>query len=210
MNHSEKEHTSLDITIIVDRSGSMEAIREDAIGSFNAFLSDQKKQEPDAIMTLVLFDDEVDVIYNAVPIANIPPLTKETFVPRGSTALLDAIGRTIGAIQSRPAKNQSILVAILTDGEENASCEWGLNQIREKINELEDLGWDFCYLSSDLNAFTDAVKMGFKPGKIYQSHGADMKGAYDNISEEILKKKLLMQKHWREEQAPPEEDKMFQ
>ena len=58
MNQSEKEHTSLDITIIVDRSGSMESIREDAIGSFNAFLSDQKKQEPDAIMTLVLFDDE--------------------------------------------------------------------------------------------------------------------------------------------------------
>jgi hypothetical protein len=116
-----------EIAVILDRSGSMESIANDAIGGFNAFVDSQRRQPGEARMSLVLFDDRYEVPIKSQPLAKVPLLTRQTFVPRGSTALLDAIGRTIkrmtDAFAARPAANRpdTIIVAILTDGEENAS-----------------------------------------------------------------------------------------
>ena len=192
-NQDSEQEIGLDITIIVDRSGSMDSIREDAIGAFNTFLSDKKRTDPDALMSVVLFDHETEVLQNGVPIIDVTPLTHETYIPRGNTALLDAIGKTIGAIQGRPHENEAVLVAILTDGQENASTEWGFEQIRNRITELENRGWDFVYLSSDFQAFTDGERMGIKRGKIYQNLTSDINKAYANLDEEISKKKFIAQ-----------------
>jgi hypothetical protein len=93
------------ISVILDRTGSMQTIRDDTIGGFNAFLEDQKKQPGQATLTLVQFDSEdpYEVIHDFKPIADIPPLTRETFVPRASTPLLDAMGRGINDLEKRIA-----------------------------------------------------------------------------------------------------------
>jgi len=116
-----------EIAVIIDRSGSMQAIATDAIGGFNAFVAAQRLVPGAARMTLILFDDRYEVPIKSRPLGQVPMLTRQTFVPRGSTALLDAIGRTIKkmteSFAARPAAHRpdTIIAVILTDGEENAS-----------------------------------------------------------------------------------------
>jgi hypothetical protein len=119
-----------DVTVILDRSGSMEAIQSDVIGGFNRFLRDQQHESGECRLTLVQFDDQYDVVYTARSIADAPRLMDHTFQPRGSTALLDAIGRTIDATGARLAalsesnRPDRVMLVIVTDGLENASTEY--------------------------------------------------------------------------------------
>ena len=108
------------ILFLLDRSGSMETTRDDTIGGFNAFVSDQRALNPDALMTLWQFDHEVLVSYTNKPLSEVPTLTRETFQPRGSTHLLDTIGE---AMKSNPLAEPPIVV-IFTDGEENGSTKY--------------------------------------------------------------------------------------
>ncbi len=156
-----------EIICILDRSGSMEAIRSDAIGSFNRFLADQQKPDDPARLTMVLFDDQYELVHNGVPIRSVPKLSDATFVPRGMTALLDAIGRTLNAVAARLAgmpagdRPEKVIVAIVTDGQENASREFALPAIREMIRRYTDeLHWDFLFLAATADAFSDAERMG--------------------------------------------------
>ena len=204
-NADNVQESGLDITVIVDRSGSMEEIRDDAIGAFNAFLSDRKKSDPDALMTIVLFDDQYEILVNGSPIMDVNPFTRETFVPRGSTALLDAVGKTVGTIQARPHQDDAVIVAILTDGQENASTEWRGEQIRSLIPDLEKMGWDFYYLSASLNAFTDGQSLGIQYSKNLQFKKEIIADAYSQLDQAILEKKLLLAK---KHQA--RDDKMYQ
>ena len=203
--NSSIQDSGLDITVIIDRSGSMEEMRDDAIGSFNTFLSDRKKSDPDALMTIVLFDDKYEILMNGTRIMDVPPFTRETFVPRGSTALLDAIGKTIGAIQSRPHLNDTVIIAILTDGQENASKEWSGEQIRNLILSLEEKGWDFYYLSAALNAFDDGERIGIQNNKNLP-HG-DMDEAYRHFNEALLRKKMFLAQKMK---GSRDEDTMYQ
>lgn len=158
------------IAILLDRTGSMESIRDDTIGGFNAFVDSQKREPGHATLTLVQFDsqDPHEVIHRFAPIELVPPLTRETFVPRASTPLLDALGRTIHELESslaqlkpenRPAK---VVMAVVTDGKENASREYRKTQIEHMIREhTEKDGWQFVFLSAELGAFDDARDLGF-------------------------------------------------
>ena len=116
-----KKHYS-EIAFVLDRSGSMESCREAAIEGFNSFLLDQQKTEGLAKLTLVLFDNEYLVPIDALPVAEILPLNNDSYVPRGATALLDAIGRTVDELGTRLAalpeqdRPGQVIVAILTDG----------------------------------------------------------------------------------------------
>lgn len=172
------------IVCIIDRSGSMEVIRDDAIGSFNAFLEEQKKIGSDAIVTLMLFDDQYEILYNGSKLSKVNPFTTETYIPRGTTALYDAIGRTIAAIDAhydgkneKTSKKNNITIAILTDGHENASREFNRDQIFKLIKErTKKKGWDFIYLSADKSAFDDACNIGINRNNILQ-FTVDSKGA---------------------------------
>ena len=159
------------ITVLLDRTGSMQSIREDTIGGFNAFLS-QQKAEPDlATLTLVQFDskDPYEVVYNFRAIQSVPELTKATFVPRASTPLLDAMGRCINDLEQnllqmaeteRPAR---VVVVVITDGQENASREFRAEQVRSMIKDKQDNDdWQFVFLSADLGAINDALASGVK------------------------------------------------
>jgi len=90
-----------EIGFVLDRSGSMNTMKDEAIGGINAFLESQQKLPGEARLTLVLFDHEYIVVHDGVPIKEVPPLDNHSYVPRGTTALLDAFGRTINTIGER-------------------------------------------------------------------------------------------------------------
>ena len=153
-----------DITLVIDRSGSMEEIRTDAEGGVNAFIREQARQPGEALLTLVQFDDEHEFVHRGVPIKEVPPYT---LVPRGSTALLDAVGRAINETGERLAKMPEagrpglVIFVIVTDGEENASHEFSKAQIKAMIDRQQTkYSWHFTFLGADQDAFAEAGGMG--------------------------------------------------
>ena len=181
-----KQEKLTEIVCIIDRSGSMGSIRDDAIGSFNTFLKDQQSLSGEALMTIVLFDDQYEIMQNGTRIGYVPLLTTKTYVPRGSTALFDAIGRTINEVKTRISRTEdqkkipdNVIVAILTDGEENASKEFNLSQIESMIKkQIKQDHWNFVYLSADPKAFEDAGKMGIAKNNVVRFE-SDSEGIQD-------------------------------
>lgn len=154
-----------EIITITDRSGSMQSIRNDVIGGFNAFLAEQKKLPGEARLTYAQFDNVYEVVYAGRPIADAPELTEHTFVPRGYTALLDAIGRALNEQGARIAREkwaELVIVCIVTDGYENASLEYTRERIREMTAHAEKNGWKFVYLAANQDAFAAAGNAGMK------------------------------------------------
>jgi len=155
-----------EIAFILDRSGSMSSIRDQAISGFNHFLADQTAQPGDARLTLVLFDDEYLVPVAATPLRHVTPLDATTYVPRNSTALLDAIGRTIDELGRRLAATPEadrpgqVIVAILTDGEENSSRHFKWADIAARIShQREKYHWQFLFLGANQDAIATAARM---------------------------------------------------
>lgn len=174
-----------DISVVLDRSGSMQSVRTDTIGGFNAFLKTQKEAPGEATLTLAQFDDQYEVVYSGKKIQDVPDLTEATFVPRGMTALLDAIGRTINATGVRLAampeneRPSKVIFVILTDGDENASSKL----TKEKVNELikhqtETYQWDFVFLGANQDAIKAGVSMGILAGNS-MSYAANAHGTAD-------------------------------
>ncbi len=153
------------IAIILDRSGSMESCKESTVAGFNEFIRTQKEIPGEATVKLVQFDDQYETVFDK-PLKECPELTQNTFVPRGSTALLDAQGRTIVGLgrelaalaeSERPSK---VIVVTLTDGLENASKEYNLAKIGEMIREQRDrYNWDFVFLGANQDAIATAAAM---------------------------------------------------
>jgi hypothetical protein len=160
------------IAAVLDRSGSMQSIRDDAIGGFNAFLKEQQDAPGDALFTLVLFDDEYIVVNDGDKVEDVKPLDASTFVPRGGTALYDAMGRTVNVMEAKIAsmpedeRPSRMIVATLSDGHENQSKEFTKRTIKDVIEERSKHGWDFMFLSSGLDQFAEAHEMGIK-GALY-------------------------------------------
>ena len=158
-----------EIAYILDRSGSMTSIAEAAITSFNDFLKEQQSGPGDAHLTLVLFDNEYLSPHQATPIADVPELNAQTYVPRGATALLDAVGITIkntGARLSQiPEADRPghVIIAIFTDGLENASSEFTLAEINKMITHQSDhYSWEFIFLAANQDAIATAAQMGIQ------------------------------------------------
>lgn len=158
----------LHVSIILDRTGSMETIRDDTIGGFNTFLKDQKAIPGEATITLVQFDsqDPYEVVYDFVPIAEAKALTRDTYVPRAMTPLLDAMGRGINDLEKKIGdlpkgkRPEKIVLTVITDGQENASREFRKDQIEKMVKEKQDAGWQIVFLGADLGAINDAATVG--------------------------------------------------
>ena len=155
--------TNPDLThlyFLLDRSGSMQSIRDDTIGGFDAFIAEQRRHPGDCRVTLAQFDDRYEVVYSDKPVAEVPRLDLR---PRGSTALLDAIGRLVtdaGAhLASLPEAERpgTVVVGIMTDGYENSSREWTRPAIKSLLEQQADVySWEFFYLGAD----QDAIEVG--------------------------------------------------
>jgi hypothetical protein len=184
------------ISVILDRTGSMESIRDDTIGGFNAFLNAQKADPGLASLTLVQFDsqDPYEIVHQFKPLAEVPELTRETFVPRASTPLLDAIGRGINDLEKSLAditeneRPSRVVMVIITDGQENASREFRKDQIEKMIKEKQEkAAWQFVFLSADLAAIGDALATGMRPAAVmaHDKNGHGTSAAWAALSRSI-------------------------
>ncbi len=169
-NQKTKAGTIDDIILIVDRSGSMNAILQDAQGGVNAFITEQK-EVGEAFFTLVEFDDRYEEVHNQTELSM---LTEEYILkPRGMTALLDAIGKTCGGY--KPKGNGKVIVAVVTDGEENASHEWTRKDLFDMITKKrEEDKWEFVFLASGQDAIQEGSSMGFASGDNVNYNASDI------------------------------------
>ncbi len=179
-----------EIAVILDRSGSMQSIRTDAIGGFNSFLESQKAVPGEAKFTLVLFDHEYQAVTLRTPLQEAKPLTADTYVPRGQTALYDAIGRTVNELGAQLANTPEgerpgkVVVAILTDGQENASREFTKERIAEMVKHQEqNYAWEFIYLGANQDAFAVSRGLGMRVENTanFAATGVGTRSAYDAV-----------------------------
>ena len=155
-----------ELAFILDRSGSMGSIADDAIEGFNFFLHEQQHAQGNARLTLVFFDDEYLVPIRSLPVDEVVPLDHTTYIPRASTALLDAIGRTIDELGVRlaaipePRRPGKVIVAILTDGLENASVHETWRTVSQRIrHQTEKYAWEFLFLGANQDAIATAAQL---------------------------------------------------
>ncbi|SMO51423.1 vWA domain-containing protein [Fodinibius sediminis] len=185
-----------EIVLVIDKSGSMAAIKDDAIGGFNSFIAEQRKYDRDASVTFALFDDRYQLVCNGRDIRGMEALTEETYRPSGMTALLDAVGRTIDRVGDRldslpeSDKPENVIVFILTDGRENASSDYSRDKVREMIEHQESkYGWEFIYGGANQDAFSEAGGLGIKARNTFEfeASGQGTRRAFDESSEFVAR-----------------------
>jgi uncharacterized protein YegL len=153
------------IVILLDRSGSMTSVQEATVAGFNEFIRQQQQVEGETEVLLVQFDDQYEIVFD-LPLVEVPLLDRDSFIPRGSTALYDAQGRTITMLGRQLAsladdrRARKIIVVTLTDGQENASRVYELKQVAEMVkNHHENLGWEFIFLGANQDAVAVGASM---------------------------------------------------
>ena len=183
-----------ELVFILDRSGSMAGLERDTIGGFNAMIEKQKREQGEAIVSTVIFDNVSEVIHDRVPLERIKPITERDYYVRGCTALLDAVGGAIHHIgnvhkyareEDRPEKT---LFVITTDGMENASRKYSYSRLKEMIErQKETYGWEFLFLGANIDAAKEAARFGITADRAANYH-ADSVGTgviYESVSEAI-------------------------
>ena len=182
-----KEVKSIDLVIILDKSGSMYDMTDDTIGGFNSCLDEQRKKDIPVKVSVGMFNQVLDAKYDRVDLSEIKNITKEDYVPQGTTALFDAVGNTLSALKERPevnAKGNKVLVVIMTDGMENASKEWSRDSVKKLITELHEKGYEFVFLGADIDAVGVAQGIGIKEENSvkFKKTGAGVKGNFKAIN----------------------------
>ena len=183
-----------EIVFILDRSGSMSGYEKDTIGGFNATIEKQKSETGKAIVSVVLFDHDVEVIYDRVDINEIPMMTDKEYQVRGTTALLDAVGGAINHIgnihkYARPEDvPEHTIFIITTDGMENASRNYDSHKVKSMIQRQTDrYGWEFVFLGANIDAVETADKYGIRKERAvnYVQSEEGIKTSYRVMSQAI-------------------------
>lgn len=200
-----------EIVFILDKSGSMSGSEADVIGGFNSLLKQQKKEEGKALVSTVLFDHEINVIHDRVPIENVNEMTESDYVVRGTTALLDAVGGAIRHIanvhkyiRDEDVPEKTIFV-INTDGYENASRRFTNHRVRGMIRyQTEVEGWEFVFLAANIDVEKTARKYGIRESRAvkYENSAEGIEKNYNIMSKAIscLRKNIdLDDSDWKEE-----------
>lgn len=182
------------ILFILDRSGSMQSIHSDVIGGINQFFDSQKFADGTADLTLVQFDNQIDTVMDGVDICTVKPYLDTDFSPRGSTALYDAMGMSMEALgrdlaaRREADRPSNVVVAVMTDGEENASETFTFERIQQMIEHQRSFyNWEFLFLASELSTLDISRRMGVAPEKS-RSWSKDSRGtrqAFDVMNDEI-------------------------
>jgi uncharacterized protein YegL len=156
-----------EVVFILDRSGSMSGLEADTIGGFNSMIEKQKKEEGEAYISTVLFDDRTEVLYDRVPVGKVEPMNEPQYYVRGCTALLDALGGAIHHIANvhkyarEEDKPEKTLFIITTDGMENSSHIYTYDKVKKMVeNEKENYGWEFLFLGANIDAIAVAGRFG--------------------------------------------------
>ena len=187
-----------EIAVVLDESGSMHSVRRDAIGGYNTFIEEQKKVPGDANLTLVKFNSIPEVVCDGVRMStakdDVLNLNENSYIPSGNTALYDAVGMVINKIgkrladtpeDERPAK---VIIAILTDGAENASKEFSAQQIKTMIEHQQSkYSWQFIFLAANQDAMLTGTNIGVQVDNCmnYMSTSAGTRDAYKKMSKTV-------------------------
>lgn len=198
-----------EIAFILDRSGSMESIRQTTIEGFNTFLRDQQAAPDPARFTLVFFDTRSEARHTSIPIAEITPLDADSYAPNGGTALLDAIGETIDTLGAKFAampeadRPDHVTVAILTDGEENSSRHFSWLQVADRIkHQTEKYAWEFLFLGAGEDVIATAGRMNIHAHNtsVFEADHAGSSSAMFSISRKTLASRAKKYGHATAEQ----------
>ncbi len=201
LSYSRMKNNYTEIAFILDRSGSMESCQDATIEGFNHFLLEQQQAEGLAKITLVLFDDEYLVPVQSLPVQEVLPLTRETYVPRNMTALLDAIGRTTDEMGERlsqlPEKDRpaQVVVAILTDGLENASRHHDWKEIAQRVrHQTEVYKWTFLFLGANQDAIATAAQISIASANAatYVADKAGARASHRSLSHKLRALRALI------------------
>lgn len=172
----DQEDRSILINFVLDRSGSMESIREATISGFNEFLRDQREEGGRAVMTLTLFDTRMEMVAEAIPVREVLELDSRSYRPDGCTALFDAIGHTLRVTDDYVATHapDQVLFVIMTDGEENASREFDRTGIFELIEKRQKSpGYEFIYLGANQDSYETGSRLGIAQGRTLDYDASD-------------------------------------
>ena len=196
-----------ELAFILDRSGSMGGLEGDTIGGYNAMLAKQRAAAGEARITTVLFDDRYELLHNRADIRSAAPITEREYFVRGSTALLDAIGRTIDTLiraqrnADREHRAERVIFVITTDGMENASREYDSARVKAMIERQKNrYGWEFLFLGANIDAIETAGRFGIASNRA-QNYCADEEGTrlnYRAMSEAVLSFRRCgkVSEHW--------------
>ena len=199
-----------EIVFIIDRSGSMSGLENDTIGGFNSMIEKQKQAEGQAVVSTVLFDDEIKVLHDRVSIESIRKMTDKDYFTCGCTALLDAVGMSIdhiGNIHKNARYNEvpeKTVFVIVTDGLENSSRIYSLARIKKMIErQKERYGWEFLFIGANIDAVHTAGQMGIQQQNAVD-YIADSKGtrvAYSVLNNAVLnvRRSKSLQADWQGE-----------
>ena len=165
-------HNMTELVFILDKSGSMHGLEKDTIGGYNSMLEKQKAEEGSAHVTTVLFDTHVELLHDRLPLGCVKPLTEKEYSVGGKTALLDAVGTTIQRINeiqnAEPEESRAgkVIFVITTDGFENASRKFTYPILKNLIeSQQKELGWEFMFLGANMDAVSEAGKLGIQPDR---------------------------------------------
>jgi len=186
-----------EIIFLLDRSGSMSGLESDTIGGFNAFIEKQCKLDGNVSLTTVLFDDQYEILWNGINAAG-AKLTKDDYYVRGTTAMLDAVGKTIvdvghrllkTAEERRPGK---VIFVITTDGMENASREFTHDKVKKLITQQEEkYAWEFIFIGANMDAAKEASFMGIQEENAFNFVASEVgvETMYEMINENVAKRR---------------------
>jgi len=197
-----------EVVFILDRSGSMSNLVSDTIGGYNSMLEKQKRLPGDVLITTILFDDQYEILYENVNLKEVFNITEKEYYVRGSTALLDAMGKTINYIgkkleniqeDMRPGK---VLFVIITDGYENSSREFNYKKIKSMVeHQKSKYSWEFIFLGANIDAIAVADNLGIADDRAV-NYCADSKGTlegYESINYAInsIRVNKEIDKNWK-------------
>ena len=176
-----------ELIFILDKSGSMAGLEADTIGGYNAMLEKQKALEGECRITTVLFHNDYELLHDRIDIQAVSPITTKEYAVGGSTALLDAIGRTIHKISNAQKhtaddyRAEKVIFIIITDGEENSSREYSAEKVKGLIEgQKNKYGWEFVFLGANIDAVETAGRFGISPDRA-QNYHADSEGVELNF-----------------------------
>lgn len=205
----QRRNNLTELVCILDRSGSMSGLESDTIGGFNHFLDTQQKEEGEAVLSTILFDHETKVLHDRCPVRAVRPLTEREYVPRGSTALLDALGGTLRHVwknqgqlrrEYRPGKT---IVMIITDGYENSSHQYSLRQVQDLIHRCKKAGWEFLFLGANMDAVAAATRLGMEEDDaanyVNDAHGQKLAYACMAATVSCMRQGNRRKKDWKDE-----------
>ncbi len=182
-----------EIIFLLDRSGSMAGLERDTIGGFNAFIKKQSRLEGETVLTTVLFDNQYEVLWDEMKASEVKLTEREYFV-RGTTALLDALGKTILNVRNRLSLSNEedgpgkVIFVITTDGLENASIEFTYSKVKNLILHQQEMhNWEFIFMGANIDVGREADQLGILKENAYQfeSTNEGVEKMYNEICEAL-------------------------